>query len=82
MAQKYLFIAILCQFHQHFTHNFFTDILTPKNFKANITREKLLNLLSYEKHARNMLMTLTPGLFKQDKFIFVCLQLYNVPCKP
>jgi len=34
-------------------------ILTPKITKPNLTREKLLNLLSYKKLARKMLMKLT-----------------------
>jgi len=50
------------QFHQHFTPTFFANILAQKNAKSNILREKLLNLLSYKKPARKMLMKLTPVL--------------------
>jgi hypothetical protein len=45
-----------CQFHQHFTRAFFE----PKFFQSQtLSREKLLNGLSYEKCARKMLMKLT-----------------------
>jgi len=48
----------------HFLYN----ILAPKITKPNITREKLLNLLTYEKCACKMLMKLTPDLpFTQIK---------------
>jgi len=40
---------------------FLYEILVPKISKPNVTREKLLNLLSYEKRACKMLMKLTPG---------------------
>ncbi len=41
-----------------FAH-FLLKVLAPKITKANVTREKLLNLLSYEKCAPKMLMKLT-----------------------
>jgi len=43
------------------------EILAPKITKPNITREKLLNLLLYKKHARKMLMKLTTGQELIDK---------------
>jgi hypothetical protein len=30
---KYVIYAFMGQFHQHFTHPFYADILTPKKFK-------------------------------------------------
>jgi len=37
------------------------DIFAPKNYKAeNVSREKLLNSLLYEKRPHKMLMKLTP----------------------
>jgi len=42
----------------HFSYK----ILAPKITKLNVTREKLLNLLSYEKCSNKMLMKLTPGV--------------------
>jgi len=44
------------------TH-FLCEIFAPKITKQNIFREKLLNLLSYEKRARKTLMKLTPKTF-------------------
>jgi len=46
------------QFHQRYTCAIFVQ-----NFgaKPNVTREKLLNSLSYKKRARKTLMKLTPG---------------------
>ncbi len=41
---------------------FLYKILAPKITKQNITREKLLNLLSYKKCTCKILMKLTPGL--------------------
>jgi len=49
----------MCQFHQHFTGNFFANILALKIARPNIFREKLLNSLLYEKRACKMLMKLT-----------------------
>ncbi len=46
-------------FHQHFLHTFFAIILLEKNTKSEWTRQKLREKLSYEKHARKMLMKLT-----------------------
>ncbi len=51
------FINILCA---HFLYK----ILAPKITKPNVIREKLLNLLSYEKRARKMLMKLTPDRWR------------------
>jgi len=48
------FINVLCA---HFLYK----ILAPEIIKPNVTREKLLKLLSYKKHAHKMLMKLTPG---------------------
>jgi len=44
--------------HVHFAQIFWCQKIT----KPNMSREKLLNLLLYEKHAHKMLMKLTPGL--------------------
>jgi len=46
-----------------YMHVFSYKILESKITKPNVTRKKLLNLLSYEKHARKMLMKSTPYLF-------------------
>jgi len=46
-------------------------IMAPKITKPNIIREKLLNLLWYEKPARKMLMKLTQGLAIL-KIQFIC----------
>jgi hypothetical protein len=48
------FINVL---HTHFLYK----TLEPKITKPNITKEKLLNLISYKKCARKMWMKLTPG---------------------
>jgi len=40
--------------------HFFVQNFAPKITKLNVIREKLQNLLSYEKRARKMLMKLTP----------------------
>jgi len=53
------------QFHQRFTRAFFVQNFGAKNYKAVfgfVTREKLLNSLSYEKRARKMSMKLTPAV--------------------
>ncbi len=44
-----------------YAHIFLYKILAPKFTKPNVTREKLLNLLSYEKGVHNILMRLTLG---------------------
>jgi len=56
------FMDTCCQFHRHFTSSFCTDILSPKNYKANqnVSREKLHTVLTYEKGPCKMLMKLTP----------------------
>jgi len=41
---------------------FFVQNFGEKNYKANETREKLLNLLFYKKCTRKMLTKLTPGV--------------------
>jgi len=51
-----------CQFHQHFMRAFCANIFANIT-KPNLTREKLLNLLSKEKFAHKMLMKLTTDLF-------------------
>jgi len=58
-AKLFLVNATKGQFHWRFTRSFFIQILAPKITKPNVTREKLLNLLSYEKWVRKMLMKLT-----------------------
>jgi hypothetical protein len=45
------------QFHQHFKHAFYLRKFVQSQ---TLSREKLLNLLSYIKCARKMLMKLTP----------------------
>jgi len=55
-------MSICRQFHQRFQVRFSYTILAPKISKPNIIREKLLNLLSYEKRLHKMLMKLTPGV--------------------
>jgi len=50
-----------CQFHQHFMRAFCANILMSKITKPNVTREKLLNSISYEKLAHKKLIKLTPG---------------------
>jgi hypothetical protein len=46
------------QFHQHFAQIFWRQNVT----RPNLTREKLLNSLSYEKCVCKMLRKLTPGV--------------------
>jgi hypothetical protein len=41
---------------------FLYKILAPKITKPNVTREKLLNFLAYEKCVHKMLMKLTPAV--------------------
>jgi len=57
--------ASKCQFHQDFTRAFCTNIFCAKklqNSHINVTREKLLKALSYQKFECKMLMKLTPFL--------------------
>jgi len=52
------------------TFRFLYEIFGPKITKPNVTREKLLNSLSYKKRARKMLMKLTQGAIKIIPDIF------------
>ncbi len=55
-----------CQFHQHYTYDFFIRMLIRQLFLVTCTQKKLLERCLYEKHARIMLMKLTA-----DKSTFV-----------
>jgi len=59
------FINIL---HETFSPMYFG---TKKIEKPNVIREKLLNLLSYKKGLRSMLMKLTPNRFEIQVYIFL-----------
>jgi len=50
------------QFHQRFTRLFFVQKMRAKNPKPKIKWKKAAQRLSYEKHARQMLMKLTPSV--------------------
>jgi len=51
-----------CQFHQHFTCNFFANIFAPKKLQSqNVSKEKLRKALSHEKSAGKMFLKLTTG---------------------
>jgi len=57
---------------------FLYKILAPKITKPNVFREKLLNLLSYEKRAGKLLMKLTPFVnytnILQATFLLICIK--------
>jgi len=55
--------------------HFLYKILVPKITKPNITREKLLNLISYKKCKRKMLVKLTPDPQKDTENLTVFLAL-------
>ena len=69
-------VSILSTFYAHFFCQYFG---AKKLQSQNVTREKMHNLLLYEKHARKMLMKLTPaGGNTMDEFYLIVKLVSNL----
>ncbi len=61
------------QYHQHFTSNFFDDILLPKNYKAKpIKKKSCAKHIHAKKAARKMLGKFAPCFLKALIHVEVC----------